>query len=139
MSVFTWRFTTIAEQCVNDQWGLTGRTTGYLADSAKLVNADRWNDQIIVLGEGVSAQQLSWAPLGASAPGSLLMFHADHPCDVRTNSPADTVFISGVQLMYLAGHVSNIYVTTGSYTATTIRMIGAGGSAAELSTTLPLP
>ena len=139
MSVFTTRFTVVYEQLVDDQWSLSGRTVTYLADSAKLVNADRYNDQIIALSGDLSAQHLQWSPLGASAPGSLLMFQADHPCDIRTNSPTDTVFLSGVQLMYLAGHISNIYVDTGSWATTTIRLIGAGGSAAELSTSLPLP
>lgn len=139
MSAFTFRFTGVCEQMVNDQWGLTGRTTTYLADSARLVNADRWNDQVVVVEADVSAQQVSWAPLGISAPGSLLMFQADHPCDIRTNSPTDVVFLSGVQLLYLAGHISNIYISTGSYPATTIRMIGAGGSAAQLTTSVPLP
>jgi hypothetical protein len=106
---------------------------------AKLISADKYHDQIVTLDGNQSAVQLSWAPLGVSAPGSLLMFQADQPCDVRTNSPGDVVFLSGVQMMYLAGHVSNIYVTTGSAVATTIRLIAAGGSAAQLSTTLPLP
>ncbi|HEY5866314.1 MAG TPA: hypothetical protein VI542_12345 [Candidatus Tectomicrobia bacterium] len=139
MSVFTARVTVMYEQLVDDQWGLNGRTVTFLVDSAKLVNADRYNDQIVVLSADLSAQHLQWSPLGASAPGSLLMFQADHPCDVRTNSPTDVTFLSGVQLMYLAGHVSNIYVDTGSWATTTIRLIGAGGSAAELSTSLPLP
>ena len=139
MSVFTARWTIVYEQLVNDQWGVTGRTTTYLTESAKLINADRYNDQIVVLSGGLSAQHLQWSPLGVSAPGSLLMFQSDHPCDVRTNSPTDTTFLSGVQLMYLAGHISNIYVDTGIWDTTTIRLIGAGGSAAELSTSLPLP
>lgn len=139
MPLFTARFTAVWEQLVGDQWSLTGRTVTYLADTAKLVNADRYNDQIIVLSAEVSAYQLTWSPLGASAPTSLLMFQSDQPCDVRTNSPTDTTFLSGVQLMYIAGHVSNIYVTTVSQVETRIRLIAAGGSNAALTTTVPLP
>jgi len=139
LALFTARFTAVWEQLVNDQWSLTGKTVTYLADAAKLVNADRYNDQIIVLAPEVSAEQLTWAPLGASAPTSLLMFQADQPCDIRTNGPGDTTFLSGVQLMYLAGHISNIYVTTVSQVETRIRLIAAGGSNANLTTTLPLP
>lgn len=139
MAVFSILFTGVWRQAVNDQWGLTGKTTAYLPESAKLVNADRYHDQILILESNLSAQQLSWAPMGASAPSSILMFQADNPCDIRTNSPSDTTFLSGVQLLYLTGHISNIWVTTGSFAATTIRLIGAGGSAATLTTTMPLP
>ena len=139
MATFTAKFTVVYEQLIDDQWSLTGKTVTYLSDMAKLVNANQYHDQIVVFESNLSAQQLSWAPLGVSAPGSLLMFQADRPCDLRTNSPSDTTFLSGVQMLYLAGTISNIYVTTGSYPATTIRLIAAGGSAAVLTTTLPLP
>ena len=139
MSVFTARITFTFEHLVDDQWSLTGRTTTYLADSAKLVNADLYNDQIFHMESNLSAQAITWAPLGASAPASIVIFQADQPCDIRTNSPSDTTFLSGVQLLYMAGHISNVWVTTGSYPATTIRVIGAGGSAGALTTTLPLP
>jgi hypothetical protein len=138
MPTFTAKFTVVWEQLIDDSWSLTGKTVTYLSDMAKLVNANQYHDQIIVLESNLSAQQLSWAPIGVSAQGSLLMFQADRPCDIRT-SPSATELLSGVQMLYLAGYISNIYVTTGSYPATTIRLIAAGGSSAELSTTLPLP
>jgi hypothetical protein len=138
VALFTARFTAIWEQLIADQWSLTGRTTVFLPNSAKLINADRYHDQILTVSANVSAQALPWAPLGISAPSILLMFQADQPCDVRTNAPGDANFLSGVQLMYLAGHISNIYVTTGG-TDTTIRLIACGGSAAALTTSLPLP
>ena len=138
MSLFTCKFTTVWEQLIGDQWSLTGKTVAYLTDMAKVVNADRYQDRIVVLESNLSAQHLSWAPIGVSGPGTLMMLQADCPIDIRT-SPSGVERFSGVQLMYLAGCISNIYVDTGSYPATTIRMIAAGGSNAELSTTLPLP
>lgn len=138
MAVFTARLTAIWETLLADQYALTGRTITYLPASAKLVAADRYADQILALSAALSAQQLSWAPLGISAPGTLLMFQADQPCDIRTNAASDTNFLSGIQLLYVAGHISNIYVTTGSQ-ATTIHLVACGGSAATLTTSLPLP
>ncbi len=138
MALYTSRITAIFEQMTADQYSLTGRTNVYIPESAKLINADRYNDQILTLSAALSAQQLSWAPLGVSAPSIMLLFNADQPCDIRTNAASDTNFLSGIQLLFMCGHISNIFVTTGS-SVTTIRMIACGGSSAELSTSLPLP
>ena len=138
MAAYTVRYTGVFEQAQQDQWSLTGRTNVYLTEGIVLYNGDRYADQIWVISGGISAQQLAWAPLGTSAPAALLVFHADMPCDLRTNADTDTNFLSGVQYMVMNGHISHLYVTTGS-AATTIRIIGCGGSNASVQVTAPLP
>ena len=90
MALYTSRITAIFEQMTADQYSLTGRTNVYIPESAKLINAERYNDQILTLSAALSAQQLSWAPLGVSAPSIMLLFNADQPCDIRTNAASDT-------------------------------------------------
>jgi hypothetical protein len=105
--------------------------------AAKVVGADRYNAQIEVLSAELSAQQITIAPLGVSAPGMILLFVADQPVDIRTNAASDTTFLSGVQIMSLTGMVSNLYITTGS-AATTLQLQVVGGSNATLTTSLPV-
>jgi hypothetical protein len=138
MVAFTAKLTTVFETLVGDQFGQAGRTTGYRLDTAKLTAADKWHEQTFVLSAGLSAQPITIAPLGVSAPGILVYLCADMPVDVRTNSPADTVFLSGVQLFQMAGHISNLYISTNDVDTTVLLKV-AGGSNAVLSTSFPLP
>src|ERR1044071_5536438 len=133
MPVFTSRVTTVWESMVGDQFSLNGRVQSYRPDTAKLVGADRANEQTFVLSAGLSAAAISIAPLGVSAPGMLVYFVADRPCDIRVNSPSDAAFLSGVQLLVLAGHLSNVFCSTGGYDTPVLLKV-AGGSAATLST-----
>jgi hypothetical protein len=135
---FTAKLTTVFETLVGDQFGQAGRTTGYRLDTAKLTAADKWHEQTFVLSAGLSAQPITIAPLGVSAPGILVYLCCDYPVDIRTNSPSDAVFLSGVQLFQMAGSISNVYLSTGA-TATTVLLKVAGGSSAQLYTTFPLP
>ena len=66
------------------------------------------------------------------------MVCTDYPVDIRTNAATDAHFLSGVQLLVLAGYISNLFVTTGSH-ATTFMLKAAGGSGASLQCTFPLP
>jgi hypothetical protein len=137
MATFTGRMTFLWEVLQNDQYTLNGRTQTYIPMAAKVVGADRYNAQIEVLSAELSAQQITIAPLGVSAPGMILLFVADQPVDIRTNAASDTTFLSGVQIMSLTGMVSNLYITTGS-AATTLQLQVVGGSNATLTTSLPV-
>jgi hypothetical protein len=138
MPVFTARFTTMFEILTGDQWGLGGRTDTLKVANAKLVGADRRNGQIYTLSAGLSAYALTLAPLGVSAPALISILWADNPVDLRTNAPTDTVFLSGVQVFCFTGHLSALYVTTGS-AITTLAHECVGGSNATLTASLPLP
>ena len=138
MPNFTEVYTLALERFLGDAGAGPGRHIEYLVESAKLVNADRANDQIQVLSADLSAFAVTLAPLGVSAPAMLLMLCTDYPVDIRTNAPTDTAFLSGVQLWAMAGFVSNVFITTGSH-ATTLLLKAAGGSAAQLTCTFPLP
>ena len=134
---YTGRTTFLWEILTADQFSLNGRTQVYLPLTAKVTGADRYQAQTWTISAGLSAQQLTLAPLGVSAPALLMVFVCDQPVDIRTNAPTDTVFLSGVQVMALTGHISNVYVTTGS-AATTIHLESVGGSNATLTTSLPV-
>lgn len=138
MPNFTEIYTLAMERLLGDAGAGPGRHIDYLVESAKLVGADRANDQVQVVSADLSAVALTLAPLGVSAPAMLLMMCADYPIDIRTNAATDTQFLSGVQLLALAGFISNVFVTTGSH-ATTVMLKAAGGSAAQLQCTFPLP
>lgn len=137
MAQYTGRVTFLFEILQADQFALNGRTQVYLPLTAKVVGADRYNAQILPLSAGLSAQQIDIAPLGVSAPAMLLLFVADQPVDVRTNAASDGTFLSGVQIMSLTGHTSNLYVSTGS-NVTTLQLQVVGGSNATLTTSLPV-
>lgn len=123
---------------INDQFGVNGQTVEYAIHSAKVLGADRGNDQILTLSADLSAYQMTIAPLGVSATGMLVFINTDQPVDIRTNAASDTTFLSAVTLLALAGSISNIYITTGSQ-ATTVWQKVAGGSNATTQTTFPLP
>lgn len=138
MPQFTARTATIWEMSVADQFGGAGKTTVYQPCSVKLTGADRYNGTTFVLSGGLSAQTVIIAPLGVSAPGMLMMLQMDYPVDIRTNTASDSVFLSGVTQWLMAGHISNVYVTTGS-NDTTFHVEVAGGSNATLQASFPLP
>lgn len=137
MPVFTAKLTTVFELLAGDQFSLGGRVEGYRLDTARLTGADRHHEQTFILSAGLSAQAIAIAPLSVNAPGMLVYLCTDAPVDIRTNSPSDTVFLSAVQLFQMAGHISNVYVSTGE-NDTTVLLKVAGGSGAVLTTTLPL-
>ena len=137
MPQFTGRTTFLWEILQADQFALNGRTQVYLPLTAKVTGADRYQAQTFIVSAGLSAQQITLAPLGVSAPALLMLFVCDQPVDIRTNTASDTTFISGVQIMALTGHISNMFITTGS-AATTIHLESVGGSNATLSTSLPI-
>lgn len=137
MPVFTAKLTTVFELLAGDQFSLGGRVEEYRVDTARLTGADKYHAQTFILSAGLSAQALAIAPLGVSAPGMLVYLCTDNPVDIRTNSASDTVFLSAVQLFQMAGHVSNLYLSTGESDTTCLLKV-AGGSAAALTTTLPL-
>ncbi len=134
---FTSRITAVYETVIGDQYSLSGKTVAYYPIGAKLLGADRQNIQTLALSAGLSAQQIQMAPLGVSAPGMLMLLLSDQPVDIRTNAPSDVVFLSGVTFFVIGGHLSNIYVTTGS-AETTLHLEAAGGSNAQLLASLPL-
>jgi len=138
MPSFTQRVTLAIEKVIQSQFGATGQTIEYQVESAKVLNADRANDQIFLLSAGLSAQPISIAPLGVNAPAMLVFLCTDQPVDIRTNAASDTNFLSSVQLWCMAGYVSNVFLTTGSQ-VTTVMLKAAGGSAAALTVTFPLP
>lgn len=138
MPGYTQKVTMAVEKTIQGQWGATGQTTEYAIYAAKVLNADRANDQIFLLSAGLSAQPISIAPLGVNAPAMLVFLCTDQPVDIRTNAASDTNFLSSVQLWCLAGYVSNVFLTTGSQ-VTTVMLKAAGGSAAVLAVTFPLP
>ena len=121
-----------------DQFGVTGRTTDFRVDRAKLLAADRAMAQVVTLAALLSAEPVPLSPLGSAAPAQLLLLIADHPVDIRTNAPDDATCLSGVQMWALAGTVGQVYVTTGSF-ATTLLLRAGGGSNAVLTVTAPLP
>lgn len=137
MPAFSVDFTATYQRMLGDQWSLAGRTIGYYPLGVKLINADKQNVQAFVLSADLSAEALTLAPLGVSAPAMIAMFLADQPCDLRTNAASDTVFLSGVQFMLFTGHLSNLFVTTGS-AETTIYLEACGGSNAQVIMNLPL-
>lgn len=137
MPVFTAKLTTVFELLAGDQFSLAGRVEAYRADTARLAGADKYHAQTFILSGGLSAHALAIAPLGISAPGMLVYLCTDNPVDIRTNSPSDTVFLSAVQLFQMAGHISNLYLSTGD-SETTVLLKVAGGSGAVLTATLPL-
>lgn len=138
MPSFTQKVTMAVEKTIQGQAGVTGMTIEYGVHAAKVLNADRANDQIMLLSAGLSAQPISIAPLGVNAPAMLVFLCTDQPVDIRTNAATDTNFLSSVQLWCLAGYVSNVFLTTGSQ-VTTVMLKAAGGSAAMLTVTFPLP
>src|SRR5262245_718879 len=137
MAQFSGRLTFLWETLQNDQYSLNGRTQTYVPYTAKVVAADRLNNQIIPLSAGLSAEAITIAPLGVSAPGMLMLLCADQPVDIRTNAASDTTFLSGVQIFSLTGHVSSLFITTGSE-ATVLQIQVVGGSNASLTTSLPV-
>lgn len=138
MPQFEVNFTTIWQLLEQSQFGLGGRTTEYRITSAKLLAADRENAQIFILSGNLSAEPIQIAPLGISAPAMFVLFLTDQPVDIRTNAVSDTTFLSGVQLLTMVGHISNVFVTTGS-ADTTVYLKAAGGSNAVVQVSLPLP
>lgn len=138
MPQFTARTTSIWEMTVADQFGGPGKTNVYQPASVKLTGADRYNGTTFILSGGLSAQTVTIAPLGVSAPGMLMMLQMDYPVDIRTNAASDSVFLSGVTQWIMAGHISNLYVTTGS-NDTTFHVEVAGGSSTTLQASFPLP
>lgn len=138
MPQFTIRSSSIWEMTTADQFGGAGRTQIYQPGNAKLTGADKYNQTTFILSGGLSAQQVNIAPLGVSAPALLIQLNMDYPVDIRTNAASDSTFLSGVTQWFMAGHVSNIYVTTGSNDTTFLLQV-AGGSAATLTASFPLP
>ncbi len=138
MPVFTARNASVWEILTSDQFGGTGKATVYQPSTAKVTGADRYNANTFILSGGLSAQAVTISPLGVSAPAMLILMQMDYPVDIRTNAASDTVFLSGVTQWFMTGHISNIYVTTGSY-ATTFHVEVAGGSNATLQASFPLP
>ena len=138
MPVFTARSASVWEVLLQDQFGGTGRSTVYQPATAKVTGADRYNATTFILSAGLSAQSVTISPLGVSAPAMLMLLMMDQPVDIRTNAASDTVFLSGVTQWLMTGHVSNLYVTTGS-AATTFHIEVAGGSNATLQASFPLP
>ena len=136
--VYTAECTTFWEVKVADQYGLNGRTRVFFPSTMRIINAERYQAQTWQVSADLSAQALALTPLGVSAPGALLFLVTDYPVDIRWNAASDTVFLSGVRQLAMAAHFSNMYVTTGS-NATILHLEVTGGSAASVSTSLPLP
>lgn len=137
MAQFTGRGTILFEILNGDQYALNGRTQVYIPLTAKVVGADRYQAQEWIVSADLSAQPLSITPLGVSAPAILTMLCTDQPVDIRTNAASDSIFLSGAQLFFFTGALSNLFVTTGS-AATTIHVECVGGSNATLTTSLPM-
>ena len=137
MPQFTGRISVLFELLTADQYALNGRTQVYLPLAAKVTGADRYQAQTWIVSAGLSAQAISLTPLGVSAPGLLTLLVTDQPVDIRTNTASDTVFLSGTKLFVFTGALSNLFVTTGS-AVTTIHSECVGGSAATLTTSLPV-
>lgn len=136
--VYTGTCTTLFEVRVGSQFDLNGRTQVYIPNTLRVANADLYNSQTRVLSAGLSAEALTLAPLGVSAPAMLVQLTADRPVDVRTNTAQDVTFLSGVQYLLMLAAVSNLFLTTGS-AVTTVRLELVGGSAAAATVSLPLP
>lgn len=136
--VYTGVCTSLWEIRHGAQYDLNGRTQVYRPHTMTVLNADRYQSQTWVLSAGLSAEPLTLAPLGVSAPVMMLQFASDQPVDLRTNTASDTTFLSGVQFLVLLAALSNLFVTTGT-AATTIHLELVGGSAAQAVTSLPLP
>ena len=125
------------EVTLADQFSLNGRTVVYWPATMKCTGADRYNAQTWELSAGLSAQVITLAPFGISAPGDMLFFLADHPVDLRFNAASDVTFVSAVQMMTLGATISNFFITTSAATVIHLEMVG--GSNATLTATLPLP
>lgn len=138
MPQFTAKFDACWQIMQADQFAVTGAQREFYPESAQLLAADRYDSKVVILSAGLSAESLNIAPLGVSAPAMLMMLCTDYPVDIRTNSVSDTVFLSGVQLWFMTGFVSNLFLTTGS-SDTTVLLKVAGGSNAVLQHTFPLP
>lgn len=138
MPQFTQKITLAHERLTADNFGVTGRIVVYDVAMARLDAADRANDQLLILSANVSAQTIAIAPLGVSAQPLLIFLCTDQPIDIRTNAASDTTFLSAVRLWVMAGHISGLYVTTGS-ADTALMLKVAGGSNASLQATLPFP
>lgn len=136
--VFSAECTTFWEVKVADQYGLNGRTRTFFPSTMRIQNADRYQAQTWSISANLSAQTITLAPLGVSAPGALLFMVADNPVDLRWNAASDSIFLSAVRQIALAANFSNMYVTTGS-NVTILHLEVTGGSSAEVSTSLPLP
>ena len=138
MPIFTAKSASVWEIIRYAQFGGTGNTVVYQPSTAKVTGADRYHAATFILSGGLSAQQVTLNPLGVSAPALLMLLMMDQPVDIRTNAASDTVFLSGVTQWLMAGHISNVYVTTGS-ADTTFHVELAGGSNATIQASFPLP
>lgn len=117
--------------------GAGGRTVAYWVAVATLTGADRRQSQTWILSAGLSAYELTLAPLGVSAPVAELLLLSDQPLDVRLGVSTAAI-ISAVRMLQLAAQVSSIFVTTPSNTSAKVLMEAVGGSAAGISVSLPL-
>ncbi len=138
MPAFTARVTSVLEIMQADQFSVMGRTLTFVPMTMKCVGADRRNGSVQTLSAGLSAFALSLLPLGGSALSSLLFFLVDQPVDVRFNAASDSVFLSAVRQMTLGANLSALFVTTGG-SPTTVLLEMVGGSAATVTTSLPVP
>ena len=134
---FTAEFVTTSKVLTGDQWGTGGRIEEYRVGSIRANGCERRMSQTWTISAGVSAQAIALGPLGVSAPGAVLFFQASDRVDVRTQTAADTVFLSGVLQLLMGGNVSALFVTTGD-NPTTIRAFLVGGSNVSLTASLPL-
>ena len=120
-----------------DFYTYLGNTITFFPASMKLTAADRYQQQTWQISAGISAQALTITPLGVSAPAAMLFFLANEPVDMRFGDAAASAFLSAVTMLTLGAVVSGLYVTTSN--ATQIWLFTAGGSGAQLTTTVPNP
>lgn len=119
------------------QFTFLGRTIAFFPATMKLTGADRYNQQSWEISAAISAQPLSFTPLGISAPAGMVFFLANEPVDVRVGTASAGTFLSAVLMLTLGGNVSGLFVTTSNVTQ--IWLFTAGGSAAVLTATTPNP
>lgn len=126
------------EITAGDGFGAGGTTVEHRVMTAKVTGADREHHQVHSVSASLSAHEIPIDPLGSGFAMSncMLIVNSDKKIDLRIGDSSN-VPISGMQLLFLTGVVSALWVTTGSQ-VTTVRTTLVGGSGGSLTISPPL-